>query len=383
MKLFWHGIKPNCKTGYGVQSKLFIPKLRAAHDVILHPMIDQYETQVDSTGLIHLGTGPASKGYGNAFFDMHVANHAPDAVISMNDAYACDPDKFARVPWFPFVMVDCAPLLGKLAKALKSAKKCIAITRWGQRVLKDSGFDSWYCPLAYSSADFYVEPDRAACRANLGTMLGREIKPSTAVVMMNSANHSSPSRKDFYTAFKAWKLFHDARPDSLLYMHTERTGTVCGGEDLDAQMSLCGVDPASVAFVPQYPYATGIIGSDVLRMAYNAADVFLNTSHGEGFGVPMIEAQACGCSVVAPLFGGNEEIVRYGNLAMVTLFSHVSGSEQCTAEAADVAKCLEFELIWNIEHERAAISNAVAEYEINNVNANNLQPMLKEMESML
>jgi len=47
-------------------------------------------------------------------------------------------------------------------------------------------------------------------------------------------------------------------------------------------------------------------------MLYNAADVFLSPSKGEGFGIPIIEAQACGAPVVVTDFTSMPELVRWG-----------------------------------------------------------------------
>jgi FkbM family methyltransferase len=47
----------------------------------------------------------------------------------------------------------------------------------------------------------------------------------------------------------------------------------------------------------QYAYRVGVPASTVVDI-YRAADVLTNTSWGEGFGIPIIEAQACGTPVV-------------------------------------------------------------------------------------
>jgi hypothetical protein len=47
-------------------------------------------------------------------------------------------------------------------------------------------------------------------------------------------------------------------------------------------------------------------------MIYNAADCFMGASMSEGFGIPLIEAQACGCPVVTTNFSAMPELVRWG-----------------------------------------------------------------------
>jgi glycosyltransferase involved in cell wall biosynthesis len=43
----------------------------------------------------------------------------------------------------------------------------------------------------------------------------------------------------------------------------------------------------------------GFLGREVLAAAYRRADVLLQTSEAEGFGLPPVEAMACGCRVIA------------------------------------------------------------------------------------
>ena len=44
----------------------------------------------------------------------------------------------------------------------------------------------------------------------------------------------------------------------------------------------------------------GYVSTDSLVEIYNVADILISTSLNEGFGMPLLEAMACGCPVVAP-----------------------------------------------------------------------------------
>ena len=54
-----------------------------------------------------------------------------------------------------------------------------------------------------------------------------------------------------------------------------------------------------------------------LRDLYSSCGVFLSTSRHEGFGLPMLEAMACGCPVVCTDAHGNREFCRPGDTALV------------------------------------------------------------------
>jgi glycosyltransferase involved in cell wall biosynthesis len=47
-------------------------------------------------------------------------------------------------------------------------------------------------------------------------------------------------------------------------------------------------------------------------MIYSSFDVFLGTSMGEGFGIPTVEAQACGVPVIVSDFAASAELVGDG-----------------------------------------------------------------------
>jgi len=54
-----------------------------------------------------------------------------------------------------------------------------------------------------------------------------------------------------------------------------------------------------------------------LRKLYNSSRVFLHTSHSEGWGLPVMEAMACGCAVVAAANGGVQEYLVHEKNALL------------------------------------------------------------------
>jgi glycosyltransferase involved in cell wall biosynthesis len=64
---------------------------------------------------------------------------------------------------------------------------------------------------------------------------------------------------------------------------------------------------------PGYPRESvvfaGFLTSEELVSIYNLASVYVSTSHNEGFGMPQLEAMACGCPVVSPHNSAMIEVV--------------------------------------------------------------------------
>ena len=65
-------------------------------------------------------------------------------------------------------------------------------------------------------------------------------------------------------------------------------------------------------FPNRYKLWIGGYDPGYMALMYNNADVFLSPSKGEGFGIPIIEAQACGTPVIVTDFTSMPELVRWG-----------------------------------------------------------------------
>src|SRR5690606_25909845 len=135
--------------------------------------------------------------------------------------------------------------------------------------------------------------------------LGWDERPFIA--MMNAANKGDPSRKGFREVLQAWRIFMEKRPagSAMLYLHTDAFGR--SGVPLLELAEQLGIAD-SVQFPDAYRYAIGTIPAGELALMYNSADVLLNPSMGEGFGVPLIEAQACGTPVIVTDFSAMREL---------------------------------------------------------------------------
>ena len=64
-------------------------------------------------------------------------------------------------------------------------------------------------------------------------------------------------------------------------------------------------------------YRTSPPQDQLVETIYNGSRVFLNSSNREGFGLPCIEAMACGCALVTTDNGGSRDYARHGVTALV------------------------------------------------------------------
>jgi glycosyltransferase involved in cell wall biosynthesis len=97
-------------------------------------------------------------------------------------------------------------------------------------------------------------------------------------------------------AFAEWIKRHDIR-DAYLYLKIAPTGET--GCDIRAVAAYYGPELAGRILVSAPPAGFGD-ADDLMPLVYSAMDVFLTTTQGEGWGLPTMEAMACGVPCIVP-----------------------------------------------------------------------------------
>lgn len=250
--------------------------------------------------------------------DVIVAHHGawaaenpsvPAALITLFDTWVLTSDKLADVPvvasWVPVDHLPCPPAVREYCARPNVVP--IAMADYGRQMLERAGIECELVPHAIDTNVF--RPSE-----HWDGRSGREIMdvPDDAfVVMMNAANKGvSPIRKAFGENFVAFSELMRAHDDVWLYLHTEDRGRV-GGIDLRRLADAVGLPADRVRFVDQYALRMGLEPS-LLAALYTASDVLVACSMGEGFGIPVIEAQACGTKVIVSEFSAQTELVGDG-----------------------------------------------------------------------
>ena len=85
----------------------------------------------------------------------------------------------------------------------------------------------------------------------------------------------------------------------------------------EAEIVVFGATDPSHEIPPGVTYLTSPPQATIVERIYNLSRVFLNSSVGEGFSLPSIEAMACGCALVTTDNGGSRDCAFHGETALV------------------------------------------------------------------
>ena len=174
----------------------------------------------------------------------------------------------------------------------------VAMSKHGQEALAKRDIDCVYIP--HTVEKVFVPTDGG------GRLM--QVPDDHFVVMMNAANKGvAPTRKAFTENLLAMSAFMKAHDDVSLYLHTELH--MSGGINLPELIEYCGLPKDRIHAPNAYAYRMGGYTDSDLAAMYSRADVLLAVSMGEGFGIPTIEAQACGTRVIGSNAAATPELL--------------------------------------------------------------------------
>lgn len=293
-----------CGTGYGTQSKGLSRALRdLGHTVALAPTYGLYGGRLVYDNMMVYPPAPGDM-LGVESLPEHALDFKADLVITLYDIwpFATDFGHNLNAPWLAWFPVDSIPVAPRLTQVAASARYPTVYSKFGLEQMRSVGLDCHYVPHAVDTTVF-KPGDKQAAREVI------KIPQDKFVVLMVAMNKGIPARKAFPEQIAAFAEFHKSHPGSALYLHTNFTGP----EALPIEPILweVGLHDGCIYTTPPYKIKTGLSEPD-LALLYQACDVLMNASYGEGFGLTILEAQACGIPVITNNVTSMPEITFYG-----------------------------------------------------------------------
>jgi hypothetical protein len=308
-RVFWFSNSPAVGTGYGTQTAQVLRRLkRRGHPAAVHANYGQAVGVGKWNGLRVYPQG--MDGWSQDVIVDHYRavegeSSVPLQLVTLCDVWVLAQPRLAELDsiwsWVP---IDHAGLPPDVERWLRRPNVLpLAMSKHGSAVLDAAGIDHRYVPHALEK---HWRP----------SVLEADPWPGRFVVTIPNANKGVlPSRKAWGENLLAFAVFARRHPEALLYLHTDARGSGLG-IDLPLLVQRCGISPEQVMFVDQYDHRMGV-PDELMARIYSRTDVLLSATAGEGFGLPVLEAQACGTRVIVSDFSAQPELVGDGWVAAV------------------------------------------------------------------
>jgi len=308
VRILWHSNSNWSPTGYGQQTQQVTTRMRdAGHDVAISAFWGLGGSSLDWDGM---RVYPSDEDWGNTWLVAYTHHHGQGdiqsvQVITLMDVWVLTAPLLNTLNLASWVPVDHDPLPPRVKDYfVRTGAVPIAMSKFGARKLADAGLEPLYVPHGIDT-DTYRPIPQAEARAVLG------IPEDAFVVGMVAANKgNAPPRKAFPQVFEAFARFQRQHKDAILYLHSMKQAGA-NGLDLIALARVMGIPPEAIRFTPEFELHMGVEAGK-MPWVYSNMDVLCSPSYGEGFGIPIIEAQSCGVPVVVGDNSAMPELVGHG-----------------------------------------------------------------------
>lgn len=237
--------------------------------------------------------------YGSDAMVLHGNDFQADVVFSLQDVWVLNPQDLQQVRrWIPITPIDHDPAPMPVVNNLKYAYRVISMSKHGQKALADKGVGSTYIPHTVNT-DLFKPLNKIERKQQAG------LPPDCYLVGMVCANKDNPPRKSIQEAIDAFKMFLEKEPKALLYIHANPDFP--GGFQFKQYADFIGIGDR--VLVPDFYQQNFNTSKEAMVAIFNTFNVLLAPSTAEGFGIPIIEAQACGIPVIVTDFTAMPELV--------------------------------------------------------------------------
>lgn len=301
LRVFWNSNAMWATSGYAQQMHELLPLIRdEGYPLAISNFYGQQGGKFVLDGIVQYPV--INHVYGSDALILHARDFNADVCFTLQDIWPLNPQDLQQVkrliPWIP---VDHDPIPNAITEKLKFAYRLVAMSKFGQKQMESKGYTSTYIPHSVNTSVF-KPTDKAERKKSVG------LSPDTFLCGMVAANKDNPPRKSFQEVMDAFKMFSEKVPNSMLYIHTNPEFP--GGFPLREYSRFIGIENRVI--YPDSYQMNFNIGKEGMSMVYNVMDVLLAPSNSEGFGIPIIEAQACGVPVIVNNFTSMPELIRPG-----------------------------------------------------------------------
>jgi len=294
-RLVRHGVKTAVLSNYGLEGRT--EKHHTVHGDVLH---------------YPRGVAPYSQDVLTPWHELHRSQHDPNlkhAIMTLYDVWVYNgwESDIPVIAWVPMDHVTTPPAVAKFL--MRDTVTPVAMAPHGLEQLTGAGIDAHYVPHSIDTKVFQRTErffDHLGQRVTGREFLG--VSQDAFLVTVVAANKANGivHRKAFAENLLAFSMLRKDKPDAHLYIHADPSPSV-GGFDLGVLCQVNGIPPESVTFANRDQLRVGYTQQHLAGI-YTTSDVLLATSYGEGFGIPTVEAQACGTRVIVSGWAASKDL---------------------------------------------------------------------------
>lgn len=272
MRILWHSHSPFAATGYGKPTALWLPKLRdMGYEIMATAFhgLEEKDTFFEGIPVVNVDDGK----YGSTVLKDIARFNKVDAIITLMDVWVFDPIALKGMKVFHWFPVDTDPLSLLDETFFKRSEGVpVSISQQGERLLREAGFKGFSIPYTYDQSLFYVDDARREKARKDQHLEG------WFAVGINAAPVPRKAWAEQLAAFSRLQRNHPG--EVVLLINTS-------------------ADPSGEVKLPPDAFRwTGGMPDAEMADWYRMLDVLSACSYGEGFGLPILEAQACGTPVI-------------------------------------------------------------------------------------
>lgn len=372
---------PDALSGYAVQTKLAALCLKDHCHLALLATFGLHGSIQEWNGI------PLFPGGADAFANDVIGKAAKawqaDVIITLKDALVFNPQSFTGFRWLPLTPCDHDPSSPQVIERVRQSYRPIAYAPHGFRALRLAGLDPFYAPHAYDPK-IYFPMDKAEARKLF------QLPDDLFIVGTVAVNRGGlPSRKSWVENLQAFAMFAHDKPNVRYFVHTDLADdSYEAGIALRPLMASMGIlDKVLFCDQERYRYPPGF-APEYMRHFYNSIDVLNAVSNGEGFGIPVLESQACGTPVIVGDWCAHEDLCFAGWKVEKSEAHHWYDAQQAgwvyIANPVAISDRMQRAFDWCYpKRDEVADRNAIAgatPYQIDTVIRDHWLPILAELE---
>lgn len=333
---------PTLSTGYGHVIRQLLP------------VFNQQGYEIKMIGRGYLGEehdynfkiykAPKGDYFGQTIFHDVMQLYEPDILFTLGDPWMFEWIKdypiIKNTYWIQYFPIDGKPIPPSWHNLIATADKPIVISKFAQNAVKEI-LPNIDVKLLYHGVDRNIFYPKG--KQKLKKQYGLE---NTFVISCVARNQQ---RKNIPVLIKAFSKFSQIHNNIFLYLRMSNEEK----QGWNIQQLLERFKITDKAFVIDADNRNGI-NIDKLADLYSLSDLFVLPTKGEGFGLPLLEAQSCGCPILATNCSNIPELT-HSNLQRINVLEQMIQNrniEQAYADPEDLKnKLLNFYNLWETNSE--------------------------------